>query len=168
MVSQRSGLGVQTEPPPDPFGIRRQRQRQNRVPGEQWFSPIAFYLGPYDDRLGLEGSLEFFRRTGLYGNPPQVYLTATESGLGIIPIQNWLMRKARGRAKTLWTRYEDIREIELQPASKARKSVMRPATAHQLGAVTIRTTTGRTGALSGTTVAGLSKLLVTLGAEIQT
>jgi hypothetical protein len=86
-VLQTDGLGVPPKPPLDPFGVWRRRRRRYRAPGRQWFSPVAYYLGPFDEQSGLDGCTEFFRRSNLYGKPPQVYLTATETGLGIIPIR---------------------------------------------------------------------------------
>jgi len=102
IVLQRQGLGVTKKTVRDPLGIWHRRRRRNRVPGRQWFSPLAYYQGPFDEN-GLEGSGQFFRRTSLNSKPPQIYLTATESGLGIVPIQNRMMRKARGTEGTLWT-----------------------------------------------------------------
>src|ERR1700757_3138884 len=118
-VLQLDGLGVPPTTPLDPFGIWRRRRRQFRVPGRQWFSSLAYYLGPFDEVSGLEGCIDFFRRSSLYGKPPQVYLTATETGLGIIPTQNGIMRKGRGPADTIWLAFDRIRTLQLRPATKA-------------------------------------------------
>ena len=167
VVVQTSGLGVETKPPLDPFGVWQRRRRKNQVPGMQWFSPIAYYLGSFDDHDGLQGSVEFFRRANNYGKPPQIYLIATESALGIIPTQNWMMVRGRGKAQTLWTPYVDIKLVELEPATKDRMPVMLPTTAYQLGQVVILTKDNRKATLSGTTVSGLSAFLTSLGARIQ-
>jgi hypothetical protein len=168
VVHQQDGLGVVTKPPRDPLGIWRRRRKRHAESGRQWFSPISYYLGPFDDATGLEGSTQFFRRTNLYRKPPQVYVTTTETGLGIVPITNWIMTKGRGAAETLWLPYPTIDSIELRPATKERMSVMLPNTAWQLGQIIITTNANRTARLSGTTVRGLSAFLKSLGATVET
>lgn len=167
LVVQLSGLGVPSSPALDPFHILGHRREQNRVEGRQWFSSITYYFGPFDDIKGIQGSRKLYRLTNLYGKPPQVYLTATETGLGIVPTSNSMMRRFRGRQETIWTPYSDIREIDLKPATKARMAVMTPGTASQLGEVMITTKDNRTATLKGSTVDSLSKFLSTLGATIQ-
>ena len=166
---QKSGLGVETtQPPADPFGIWKRRQRKYRVAGRQWFSPLGYYLGPFNDHEGLDGCSEFFRRSSLYGKSPQINLIATEEGLGFIPSQNWMMVRGRGRAETLWTPYAYLQSVQLKPATKARMWTMLPTTAYQLGQVMILTKSQRKATLSGTTVSGLSAFLASLGAQIVT
>ena len=167
-IIQTSGLGVETKPALDPFGVWHRRQKKNRVPGKQWFSSLAYYLGPFGDGAGLDESAEFFRKTSLYGKPPQIYLTATDGGLGIIPTSNSIMRSGRGVQPTIWVTYTDIESVELHPASKARMRLMTPGSAYKLGQVVIHTRAGRKALLSGTTVAGLSAFLVSQGAHVQT
>ena len=167
VVLQKSGLGIETKPPLDPFGVWHRSYRRNQVPGQQWFSPLAYYLGPFDDQHGLDGSIAFYRRTSINNKPPQIYLTATEEGLGIVPTQNWLMARGRGRASTLRIAYGEIATVRLDPATKDRMSVILPNTAHQLGQVVVTTSSHRKATLSGTTVSGLSALLQALGAQIQ-
>jgi hypothetical protein len=163
---QRQGLGVETKPARDPFGIWHRRRRLNRIPGRQWFSPLAYYQGPFGEEAGLQGSGDFFQRTNLNNKPPQAYLTATETGIGIVPIQNRMMRKGRGTQGILWTTYRAIDQIELRPASRPRLSVMTPSTSSQLGEVIITTRTGKVAKLTGTTVTEFSKFLQSLGATV--
>ena len=165
-VLQPEGLGVAPKPPLDPFGVWRRRCRQYRTAGRQWFSPLAFYLGPFDEQYGLEGSVDFFRRSSLHGKPPQVYLTATENAVGIIPTQNWMMRKGRGTAGAIWLPYDNVTKVQLEPATKARMAIMLPNTAYQLGQVLLTTNDDRRAKLSGTPVAELSEFLASLGATI--
>jgi hypothetical protein len=166
VLVQRHGLGVATKPARDPLGIWRRRRRRNRVEGRQWFSPLAYFQGPYDE-AGLKDSGEFFRLTSLNNKPPQVYLTATETGLGIVPIQNRMMRKGRGTQSILWTTYPEIDRIELKPASRSRLSVMTPSTSSELGEVIVTTKTGQVARLTGTSVTEFSEFLQSLGAIVE-
>jgi hypothetical protein len=163
---ERDGLGPSTKPPRDPFGVWRRRRRQVLDSGRQWFSPLAYFQGPFDSKNGLSGSEEFFRRTSLNGKPPQIYLAATETRMGIVPIQNAMMRKGRGTQEILWTSYSDIDQIELKPATRSRMSAITPTTSSHLGEVIIGLKRGGTGRLTGTTVEELSQFLVSLGAVI--
>ena len=137
-IIQKTGLGVETKPAHDPFGVWHRRRRRNRVPGEQWFYPWPT-TSDHSITLVLMKAAEFFRKTSLYGKPPQVYLTASEEGLGIVPISNWMMRRGRGVQHTIWVSYSDIESVELHPATKDRMSVMTPNTAQQLGQAIIHT-----------------------------
>ena len=167
LVLQRDGLGVPTRSPLDPFGTWHRSLKKYKEGGRQWFSPIAYYLGPFNEATGLEGSELFFRQANPYGKPPQVYVTATESRIGIIPITNWVMRKGRGAAKTIWLPYSQVQSVELRPATKARMPTMLPSTAWQLGQIILTCKSLRTATLSGTTVSDLSAFLASLGAAIE-
>lgn len=160
VLIQPLGPGPDDEPPYDPFGIWKRRRRQNQMPGRQWFSPIVYYVGPYDDQEGLEGSAHFFRRANLYGRPPQVYITATECRLGIIPTR-------RRRVEPLWVTYNRVRSIELTPGTKARKMAMTPQTASEIGETVLITSDDRRAVFTGTPVGGLSRFLSDLGAMLQ-
>lgn len=159
------GLGVPSKTARDPFEILAKRKREYAAEGPQWFSPIAYFLGPYEEPGCVRGAAELFRKTNLYGNPPQIYLTATTVGLGIVPTSNWLMRLFRGTQGVLWIPYADVRSIEFHPAIVARMAVMVPATSSRLGQIQIKTKDGRTAKLSGTTVDGLFSFLQGLGAS---
>ena len=107
VLRQSQGLGTPSAPPLDPFGAWVRRKRRYRVAGRQWLSPLGYYFGPFEGPSSLPGAHELFRRTSLGGKPPSVYLTATETGLGIIPTSNWIMRLGRGAL----SRAEDARLI---------------------------------------------------------
>jgi hypothetical protein len=167
VLVERNGLGVPTKPALDPFGFGRRQQGKHRVTGRQWFSPPAYFQGPFDDNAGLLGSNAYFQRVSINNKPPSAYLTATEAGLGIIPPQGWQMRKVRGRQDVLWVLYSDIERIELRPATRPRMSFMSPSTSSKLGEVIVTTKDKRTARLTGTTVTGLSEFLVSLGATVE-
>jgi hypothetical protein len=167
VLRQSQGLGVPSAQPLDPFGVRARRQRQHRAIGRQWFSPLGYYLGPFRGPDALSGADEFFHRTNLYRKPPQIYLTATESGVGIIPTSTWMMRRARGAPRVLWITYDALEAVELSPATLPRMSVVTPRTSSKLGQVVLVTTDSRTATLSGTTVDGLSAFLQSLGARLE-
>ena len=159
VVVEPSGSGPDPVPPYDPFGTWKRRRRQYAVPGRQWFSPIAYYVGPFD-KEGLQGSADFFRRASLYGKPPQVYLMATETGIGIIPTR-------RRRTAPLWITWELISRLELIAGLKARKMAMTPGTATETGKIVLTTTEDRNAVFTGAPISGLSTLLRDLGATIQ-
>ena len=159
LLLQPLGTGPDLEPPYDPLGIGKRRRRQNGVTGRQWFSPIVYYVGPFGEEVGLDGSGPFFRRANAYGKPPQVYLTATETGLGIVPAR-------RRRAEALWTTYDRIGSIELRPGAKARKIAMTPRTAVEIGETVMATTDKRRAHFTGTPVNGLFRFLLELGATV--
>jgi hypothetical protein len=147
---------VVREPPYDPFGVWRRRRRQHVIPGHQWISPLAYYRGPFDDHDGLDLSQMFFGRSSYSGKPLQIYLTAAETGIGIIP--------AKGKGKSLWLRYEEVDSIELRPGSTARMVLMTPSTASRIGEISIVTKQHRRADLSGIPNGGLCDLLTALGA----
>jgi hypothetical protein len=98
----------------------------------------------------------FFDRSSHVGKPPHVYLTAAETGIGIIP--------AKGKGRALWLRYEEVVSIELRPGSRGRTVMMTPTTASRIGEVSIVTTQQRRAELSGIPNSGLYDLLTDLGA----
>ena len=156
VVIRNSDSGVVPEPPYDPFGVWRHRRRQHSIPGHQWVSPLAYYLGPFDDHDGLEMSQMFLGRSSYAGKPLQIYLTAAKTGIGIIP--------AKGKGRSLWLRYEEVVSIELRPGSRGRKVMMTPSTASRIGEVSIVTKQHRRAELSGIPNRGLYDLLTDLGA----
>jgi hypothetical protein len=97
-----------------------------------------------------------FGRSGYEGKPLQIYLTAAETGIGIIP--------AKGKGRSLWLRYEEVASIELRPGSTARMMMMTPSTASKIGEVSIVTKEHRRAELSGIPNGGLYDLLTGLGA----
>lgn len=165
ILLERDGLGVPTKPALDPFGAARRLRRKYRVPGPQWFSPLAYYQGPFSETAGLHGSSDFFQRVSINDQPPNVYLTATQTGLGVVPVQ---LRWARGRQDVLLIPYAEIERIELRPATRARLIWATPTTSSRLGQVIVTTKDERTARLTGTTVGQLSQFLVALGAIIET
>ena len=157
VIIRNSGSGVVVpEPPYDPFGVWRRRRRQHAIPRHQWVSPLAYYLGPFDDHDGLDLSQMFFDRSRYVGKPPQIYLTAAETGIGIIP--------AKGKGRSLRLRYEEVVPIELRPGSRGRMVMMTPSTASRIGEVSIVTKQHRRAELSGIPNRGLYELLTDLGA----
>src|SRR5271155_4169316 len=112
VIIRNPGSGMAPEPPYDPFGVWRRRRRQHAIPGHQWVSPLAYYRGPFDDHDGLDLSQMFFGQSSYSGKPLQIYLTAAETGIGIIP--------AKGKGRSLWLRYEEVASIELRPGSRGR------------------------------------------------
>jgi hypothetical protein len=98
----------------------------------------------------------FFGRSSYPEKPLHIYLTAAETGIGIIP--------AKGKGKSLWLRYEEVASIELRPGSTARMVMMTPATASKIGEVSIVTKQHRRAELSGIPNGGLYDLLKYLGA----
>ena len=164
VLRQPDGLGVATKAPLDPFGsgvgggIDTLQGVANGFPR----SATTWVLSTTGARW-LTGVI---RRTNLDGKPPQVYVTATETGLGVIPTSNWMMRKGRGPAEAIWLRYPEIATIELRPATAARMPVMVPTSVWQLGQIIVTATSGQTGTLSGTTVTELSAFLV-YGAKVE-
>ena len=156
VIIRNSGSGFAAEPPYDPFGVWRRRRRQHAIPGHQWVSPLAYYLGPFDDHDGLEMSQICFGRSSYEGKPPQIYLTAAQTGIGIIP--------AKGKGRSLWLRYEEVDSIELRPGSRGRIVMMTPSTASRIGEVSIVTKQHRRAELSGIPNGGLYDLLTVLGA----
>jgi hypothetical protein len=153
--NSRSGA-VAPEPPYDPFGVWRRRRRQHAIPGHQWVSPLAYYRGPFDDHDGLDLFQTLFGRSSNSGKPLQIYLTAAETGIGIIP--------AKGKGRSLWLRYEEVASIELRPGSTARMVMMTPSAARKIGEVSIVTKQHRRAELSGIPSGGLYDLLTVLGA----
>ena len=156
VIIRNSGSGSVPEPPYDPFGVWRRRRRQHVIPGHQWVSPLAYYRGPFDDHDGLDLSQMLFGRSSYPEKPLHIYLTAAETGIGIIP--------AKGKGKSLWLRYEEVASIELRPGSTARMMMMTPATASKIGEVSIVTKQHRRAELSGIPNGGLYDLLKYLGA----
>ena len=156
VIIRNSGSGVVPEPPYDPLGVWSRRRRQHAIPGHQWVSPLAYYRGPFDDHDGLDLSQMFFGRSSYVGKPLQIYLTAAETGIGIIP--------AKGKGRSLWLRYEEVASIELRPGSTARMVMMTPSTASKIGEVSIVTKQHRRAELSGIPNGGLYDLLTELGA----
>jgi hypothetical protein len=98
----------------------------------------------------------FLGRSSHAGKPLHIYLTAAETGLGIIP--------ARGKGRSLWLRYEEIDSIELRPGSTAKMVMMTPSAASKIGEVSIVTKQQRRAELSGIPNRGLYDLLMDLGA----
>jgi hypothetical protein len=166
LLRQPNGLGVPSAQPRDPFGVWTKRERQYRTGGRQWLSPLAYYLGPFEGANALIEAQEFFRRTNLGGKPPQVYLTATEAGIKILPTSNWMMRLVRGTQSAVSLAYGSLESVEFTPAKVARMSVTMPGTSSKLGQVILRTNDARTATISGTTVDTLSAFLQSLGAHI--
>ena len=156
VIIRNSGSGLAPEPAYDPFGVWSRRRRQHAIPGHQWVSPLAYYHGPFDDHEGLDLSQIFLGRSSHAGKPLQVYLTAAETGIGIIP--------TKGKGRSLWLRYEEVASIELRPGSTARMVMMTPSTASKIGEVSIVTKQHRRAELSGIPNRGLYDLLTELGA----
>jgi hypothetical protein len=98
----------------------------------------------------------FFGRSSYAGKPLQIYLTAAETGIGIIP--------AKGKGKAFWLRYEEVASIELRPGSTARMVRMTPSAASKIGEVSIVTKQQKRAELSGIPNGGLYELLTGLGA----
>jgi hypothetical protein len=98
----------------------------------------------------------FFDRSSYVHKPQQIYLTAAETGIGIIP--------AKGKGRSLWLRYEEVVSIELRPGSGDRMVMMTPSTASRIGEVSIVTKQHRRAELSGIPNRGLYDLLTDLGA----
>jgi hypothetical protein len=156
VIIRHPGSGMAPEPPFDPFSVWSHRRRQHAIPGHQWVSPLAYFRGPFDDRNCLDLSQMFLGRSSHAGKPLHIYLTAAETGLGIIP--------ARGKGRSLWLRYDEIDSIELRPGSTAKMVMMTPSAASKIGEVSIVTKQQRRAELSGIPNRGLYDLLMDLGA----
>jgi len=158
-VLQMHGLIADELPAYDPFGTWAARRQQWSVPGRQWFSPLAYYTGPFDDDEGLVGASEFLDRYNIsLVRALQVYLTATEMGFGIIP--------AVPKALPWWIAYDDISQVQLIPGTKGRLAISTPRRARKIGVTTITTKQHRKASFAGTPIGGLSALLSELGAQI--
>jgi hypothetical protein len=118
---------------------------------------MGYYFGPFGDERALDEADEFLAKSYAPLNIPAIYLTATERGLGILPTRPGI---------AVWLSYSDIATVTLHPVTTARMTVIRPDTAHQLGRVSIKTTSGRAAELGGTTVDRLAPFLQALGARI--
>jgi hypothetical protein len=49
----------------DPFKVWARQKRNHSVGGRQLFSPLSFFLGPYEGPSSITGADEFFRKTNV-------------------------------------------------------------------------------------------------------
>jgi len=158
-VLQTHDLGPDEYPPHDLFGAREAITRRWSVPGRQWFSPLAYYTGPFDDEEGFVGATEFLDHYNFsFREALEVYLTAAQTGFGIVP--------AVRKAVPWWIAYDDISLVELVPGTRSRLAIATPGRAREIGVTTLTNKEGRKAISAGTPVRGLSALLSHLGAQI--
>jgi hypothetical protein len=158
-VLQPRNFGLEEVPPYDLFGARQRAIRQWLVPGRRWFSPLVYYTGPFDDGNGLVGGWEFLDRYNIsFREALEVFVTATETGFGIIPP----VRKA----VPWWIAYDEISQVELVPGTRGRLAIVTPGRARKIGVTTLTTRENRKAVFAGTPVRGPSALLSELGAQI--
>ena len=146
-------------PPHDFLGARQASRGRWSVPGRQWFSPLAYYTGPFDDDEGFVGASEFLRRYNIsLREALQVFLTVTDKGFGMIP--------AVRKAVPWWIACDDISRVELVAGTRSRLAIATPSRARNIGVTTLTTKQSRKAVFTGTPVRGLSALLSELGAQI--